>query len=502
MLRIVPIVVLALITLAIPSRATDISVTGGIVRGEDLADGSMVFRGIPYAAPPVGDLRWKPPQPITPWSGVRDATKAAAPCAQHNEGWNASDAAAGKEDCLYLSIHAPKSAAGKKYPVFFWIHGGSNRAGSGYGNANSAIYRRGVVLVAIEYRLDVFGFLSSPELTAESPNHTSGNYAALDMIAALQWVRANIARFGGDPDNVTIGGQSAGSHDVGTLLVSPLARGLFHKAIMESGPASLSLPPRTLAENEKIGADLAEFMGLHDLKALRAASATDLLAAGEKLEPPSHLPPAVIWGQQIIDGAVLPRAPLEILAKGEQAHVPLIIGDVTREFAFDAPPDVILQTFSTFFGDKAEQAKALYGVHGNELPPDDPVLGSIGTQMLADVIMRCPANKLASFQIAAGQQVWRYQFGLPRAGQPGPPAHNAELPYVFDAPPPGATFANWPPVQQYWANFFRSGDPNGAGLPRWPSMDGNKVYMAFTPQGPVIGKDLRGPICRLLNGGP
>lgn len=502
MLRIIPVFVVALIALAVPGRAADVAVTGGIVRGEDLADGSIVFRGIPYAAPPVGDLRWKPPQSVIAWPGVRDATKAAAPCIQHDEGWNSALVPVSKEDCLYLSIHAPKPEAGKKYPVFFWIHGGSNRAGAGYGDADSTMYRRGVVLVSIEYRLGVFGFLSSPELTAESPNHTSSNYAVLDMIAALKWVRDNIAKVGGDPDNVTIGGQSAGSYDVGTLLLSPLARGLFTKAVMESGPAGIGLPPRTSAENEKLGVDLAGLVGVHGLQELRAASASAVLAAGEKLVPPGKFGSGAIWGQQIIDGYVLRAGPLDILAKGEQAHVPLIIGDVTREFPFDGPPDTVLPTLSAFFGDNLDQAKALYGIQGNTFPPDDPVLGNVGTQVLADAIMRCPANKLAQFQMAAGQKVWRYQFGVPRARLPWPPAHNAELSYVFEAAPPGATFGTWPPVQQYWANFFRSGDPNGAGLPQWPEMNGDKAYMAFTPQGPMLGKDLRGSICRLLNGGP
>jgi para-nitrobenzyl esterase len=481
------------------SLAIDLPVAEGTVRGEQLADGSLVFRGIPYAAPPVGKNRWRAPQPVAPWSGVRDATKPAATCIQHNEGWNADAAAKGKEDCLYLSLHAPKHSPGEKLPVFFWVHGGGNRAGTGYGDADSAIYHRGVVIVSIEYRLGVFGFLSHPELTAESPAHASGNYALMDIIAALRWVKANITQFGGDPDNVTVGGQSAGSTDVGLLLFSPPARGLFHKMVLESGPASLSLPARPLGDNEKIGLQFASLMNAHSLKDLRAAPAETVLTIGDKIPGPDRFDPSVLWIQTILDGDVLREAPHAMLEKGEHARVPMIIGDVTREFPFDAPPDALRAALNSFYGAKADEAMKLYGFKDGTPPPDDPVLGGVGTQMLADVIMRCPANLLARYQIAAGQQVWRYQFGLPRAGFPGPPAHNAELPYVFDAPPPNATFATWPPVQQYWANFARTGNPNGPGLPEWPSMTVESTYIAFTPDGPKLGKDLRGAYCRLMN---
>ena len=197
---------------ASPAAATERLVTGGIVRGVELPEGTTVFKAIPYAAPPVGDLRWKPPAPVVPWPGIRDATEPPPPCLQHDEGWNTPDATASKEDCLYLSVRSPKHKPTDRLPVLFWIHGGSNRAGSGFGYADSAISARGVVVVAIEYRLGIFGFLASPALSAELPQHVSGNYALLDQIAALQWVKANIANFGGDPNNVTIGGQSAGAY--------------------------------------------------------------------------------------------------------------------------------------------------------------------------------------------------------------------------------------------------------------------------------------------------
>jgi para-nitrobenzyl esterase len=259
---------------AVTGGAADatVDITSGTVRGQSLPDGSAIYRAIPYAAPPLGALRWKPPQPVIPWKGVRDAVNAPRPCVQANEGWNAAESSLGSEDCLYLSIHTPKHQAGAKLPVFFWVHGGSNQAGSGYGTADSPIYKRGIVVVAIEYRLGAFGFLATPQLTAESAHRSSGNYGLLDQIAALKWVRNNVAAFGGDPDNVTIGGQSAGAMDIAQLMRSPLARGLFAKAIQESGPMP---PARTLATSETIGGKLMAQLGLApgELAKLRAIPA-------------------------------------------------------------------------------------------------------------------------------------------------------------------------------------------------------------------------------------
>lgn len=489
--------VVALCAFAVPSFATDLTVTGGTLRGEDKPDGSIVFQSVPFAAPPVGENRWRAPQPVVGWRGIRDATKRSTPCIQHDEGWNHEAALAGKEDCLYLTIHAPKLEPGKKYPVFFWIHGGSNRAGWGDEAGPSTLYSQGIVAVSVGYRLGVFGFLAHPELSAQSPDHTSGNYAVMDMIAALKWVKANIAKFGGDPGNVTIGGQSAGSADVGTLLISPQARGLFSKAVMESGPTGTRTPALTLAEYEKFGLQLAQIAKAENLKALRAMAAKDVLAESEKVTMPGPNSGAP-WSPNVVDGYVFKLQPRDILARAEQAHVPLIIGDVTREFPFTGSPDELHKMVEALYGPKANEALALYGIVNGVQPPDDPVLGNTGTQVLADALMRCPANRLARYMMAAGTPVWRYQFGIPRAGLPWPPAHNAELSYVFDQEPPGATMISWPPLQRYWANFARTGNPNGAGLPQWPAMGSEQNYIAFTPEGPKLGKDLRGDFCRLL----
>ncbi|HEY6924353.1 MAG TPA: carboxylesterase family protein [Steroidobacteraceae bacterium] len=482
--------------IAAGATAPEVAVTGGTLRGQDMPDGTALFLGIPYAAPPVGQLRWRPAQPVVPWQGIRDATKPPAPCLQHAEGWNKKDVEISREDCLYLSIRSPQRRAHARFPVLFWIHGGSNRAGSGYGYAqDTTLAEREVVLVAIEYRLGVFGFLGSPELTAESTQHASGNYALTDQIAALKWVQANIAKFGGDPANVTIAGQSAGSADVLLLMASPLTQGLFAKAINESGVPG---PSRTAAENEKIGSQLLELLHLpkdsKGLEALRAAPATEVLANSDKLEPPQGTSP--IWMSQIVDGWVETRPMQEIYAQHRQAHVPMIIGNNTREVnptvgAYEGR-DMVRKALGSRAGDLLE----LYG--GADSAPDDPILGNVGTQFMTDVVFRCPANQVAQQMLSAGVKIWRYEFGFPRTGTIGPVEHSSELNYVFHAVPADATFKTWPPVQQYWANFARTGDPNGPGLPNWPDMGRTLNYISFLPSGPEVNKGLRTAVCSVL----
>src|SRR3954469_9175187 len=239
-----------------------VRVDGGSVRGTIAGDGStLLFRGIPFAAPPVENLRWKPPRPPAPWSGVRDASGPTPACIQNDQGWNHAEFLSGREDCLTLDVGTP-SLAGKR-TVLVWIHGGSNRAGSPGEMITSPIVRDGIVLVGIRYRLGIFGFLSHPALSREGGG-ASGNYALMDQIAALKWVRANIARFGGDPDDVTIAGESAGSQDVSLLLTAPAARGLFGQAIMESGTPGFGMPFRSLAEAERIGEEASDLLGTGD----------------------------------------------------------------------------------------------------------------------------------------------------------------------------------------------------------------------------------------------
>jgi para-nitrobenzyl esterase len=492
---------LAAAWVVVPVLAADVRVTGGMVRGLDEVDGSSLYLGIPYAAPPVGELRWRPPAEVVPWRGVRDATRPPATCLQHDEGWNHGDALAGQEDCLTLSIHAPAHRTGERLPVMFWIHGGSNLAGSGAGTARSSVTQRGLVLVSIEYRLGVFGFLAARELGAESPAHVSGNYALLDQVAALRWVRRNIARFGGDPGNVTIAGQSAGGYDVAVLLLTPLARGLFHKAIAQS-PAPLLQPPSpTLAEAEGLGTQLASLLevpaGRASLQALRALPASVVLAAQDKVVPPGD-PRAAPFGQAIVDGLLLPRSPAALLAAGAQARVSLLIGSNSQEFGLDESTGSARDFLQREFGARAPLLLQAYALAGPTEPAPDAQLGNIGMQVATDVVFRCPAGELAAQQARLLPQVWRYQFSFGPRGTTLPPAHSAELGYEFDAAPAGLDFAAWPPVQAYWANFVRTGDPNGPGLPAWPALGPQRHYLDFTPRGPQAGQDLRGAFCHLM----
>lgn len=483
--------------LAARANAAPIPVTGGLVEGRTLADGSTVYLGIPYAAPPLGALRWEPPRPVVAWRGVRQAVSPPVPCAQLSEGWNAADAARSGEDCLYLSIHAPKHASGARLPVLVWIHGGSNRSGSSYGAVDSPIYSQGIVVVGVEYRLGIFGFLSLSTLSAQSPHHVSGNYGLLDQIAALGWVQRNIASFGGDPGKVTIMGQSAGGDDVGELLVSPLASGLFARAIEESGSPGL---PRTLAANEAIGSQLFTLHGLapgpRGLAALRELPMRTLLADSVRLRAPDNAFDA-LWIAVTADGWVIPRRFDGFYGNGMgPARVGLLIGNTTQEFVVDSP-QAAAGLMKLAFGPDTARALPLYGYHGAQPPPADPVLGSVATQVLTDLAFRCVSNDEALWARAGGQEVWRYQFGVPRPGS-REVSHTAELDYVFGKRPAGATFGSWPPVQLYWANFVKTGDPNGDGLPVWPAFGKDGAYMTFMPQGPGTGKDLRGPICRLM----
>ena len=487
---------LAVAAMAGMAAAGEIQVTGGKIRGIDEPDGSHLYFGIPYAAPPLGALRWRPPAPVVPWTGLRDATRPPSPCIQADEGWNAADVAKGREDCLYLSVHVPAYAAGRRLPVLFWIHGGSNRAGSGYGTAESPIYQKGLIVVSIEYRLGVFGFLASPELTEESPRHASGNYALMDQMAALRWVHDNIAAFGGDPARVTVAGQSAGAMDIAMLLRSPLARGLFSAVIQESG----SLPqPRTATDNEMIGRALMNKLGVTTLDRLREVPASELMTATATMSPPGSDNHDLLWVQSSSDGWILQASANDLYHNGDQAPVPLLLGDNSREFG--APNDLatVRGLIARNFKSNAAAADHLYGVDGDVLPPDDPVLGSVANQVVSDFVFRCPVNQEASWQLKLGQPTWRYVFGVPQPGTKEV-AHSTELAYVFGAAPKDATFGSWPPVLEYWANFVKSHDPNGPGLPKWPAMGKTAAYIDLTPDGPRLGHEWRVAQCRLFVG--
>jgi para-nitrobenzyl esterase len=472
-------------------------VTGGVVRGDVLPDGSTVFKAIPYAAPPVGSLRWKPPQPVTAWQGVRDASIAARACAQADEGWNTGDVANSDEDCLTLSIHVPKHGLHEKLPVYVWIHGGSNRAGSGHGIVESPIYKHGIVVVGIEYRLGVFGFLSSPELTAESEHHSSGNYALLDQIAALKWVQENIAVFGGDAGNVTVGGQSAGAIDIGMLLRSPLALGLFNRAIQESGVLG---PPRTAAANEHVGQTLLSLLqlppGKESLNAMRQLPTSVLIDASKKLVSPSG-DPNLLWIESTDDGWVIPTGLNNMYQSDDMVHVDHIIGNTTQEFVFEGQDADAKNMIGGVYGTQSARAMVLYTASAAEFGNDQAIFGNIGTQAITDWTERCPEYLLMKWSALNHRKVWRYEFGLPRPGS-ARVEHNAELDYVYQPAPANSTPQNWPPLQEYWANFIKFGDPNRRALMHWPDSGADARVMVFLPSGARIAENIHGPMCKLL----
>jgi len=458
-------VIAALLLAASAPASVDpvVPVAQGQLRGTRMADGRALFRGIPFAAPPVGPLRWRPPAPAATWSGIRDARTSAPSCPQPNDGWNAANAASSAEDCLYLEVGTPSTRLARPLPVMVWIHGGSNRAGGAQGTVSSSLVTRGVVLVSVQYRLGALGFMAHRALSAESPHHASGNYGLMDQQAALRWVRRNIAAFGGDPRNVTVFGESAGAQDVGLQQVSPRAAGLFDKAIEQSGTPGFGWAPRTLAASEVIGEQIAAGAGAPhaDAAALRALPVAAVLAASAKIPTPPGLPePGTVWLQITIDGWVIAEPPATTLARGGGQRVPLIIGSNLREISF--------------YADAAQARAALLAAYGPNAPlaAYDLAAAKPDTLLAAatDVVFTCPTALVAGARVRAGVPVWRYLFGY---APPNGPAvsHGSDLRTVFNAPGEGSLAVGAPPLQAYWVRFAQTGDPNGGTLPHWPQVD-------------------------------
>ena len=475
----------SVVTSSAAATAQVVRVDGGLVRGKAW-NGSRLFRGIPFAAPPVANLRWKPPQPVMPWKAVRDSLEQPPSCAQNDQGWNHSDYLIGREDCLTLDVRTP--AMDGRLPVLVWIHGGSNRAGGPNDIIRSDVGKQ-VVIVGIRYRLGIFGFLSHRKLNAEQGG-SSGNYGLMDQLAALRWVKRNIARFGGDPDNVTIAGESAGSQDVSLMLAAPAARGLFQKAIMESGTPGFGMPFRSLREAERIGDQADNLLGTRgDLKKLRSASVPALLAADLKLHDDAVESDAMVFLRITVDGKLLPKSPRELLA--ESLAKPVILGSNRVEFG---PGSAELNGFiDKAFGRHAAAARAYYKL-GQPEPPPDPRLGTRNEQVGTDVTFRCPARNLAELLSAKGAPVWLYEFDAAPGG--GKTSHAAEIAYAFG----DATLDHGQSLKPYWLNFIRSGDPNGPGLTRWPRFTASgRRHVLFSDAGVTLAGPLRPEICSLLN---
>jgi para-nitrobenzyl esterase len=473
----------ALLALAAPAAAQLANVDGGAVHGKTMDDGTALFRGIPFAAPPVEGLRWKPPQPVIPWRGTRDATVQAPSCVQNDQGWNHSDFVIGREDCLTLDVRTPSMKG--RLPVLVWIHGGSNRAGGPNDIVLSDVAKK-VVIVGVRYRLGIFGFLSHPALTAEQGG--SGNYGLMDQLAALQWVHRNIARFGGDPDKVTIAGESAGSQDVSLLLAAPAARGLFSQAIMESGTPGFGSPFRSLRDAERIGRQADALLGANGkIDEMRKMSVPALLAVDLKLHDAVLQSDDGMWDRTTVDGKLLTTDPRTLL---EQAPPrPAIVGSNKFEAGIDRTDrDSVI---ARMFGPNEEAARAWYRAD-EEDPPTDPRLGTLDDQIGTDVYFRCPAERLAQLLAGRGAPVWRYEFDGSPEGQRT--RHAAEISYAFG----DSTFAPGLSLKPYWINFVLTGDPNGNGLAAWPRFTAQaQQHVLFDAKGVAVEGPLRPQLCAL-----
>jgi len=456
------------------------------------------FRGIPYAEAPVGDLRWRPPQELARWTGVLDATAFGLHCPQVSTPYGTPSTS---EDCLFLNVFTPdKTNQGRPHllPVMFWIHGGGLVVGESDGYDPSALVAHDVVVVTINYRLGELGFLAHPALAAESPNGASGNYGLMDQQAALRWVQRNIRAFGGDPDNVTIFGESAGGLSVHSQLASPLAAGLFHKAIVESGAYSLTQP--SLAAAEAAGTAFAASANCVNQSAacLRSLSVETILA---------HQPSGTMVPN--LDGFVLPLTVGSAFATGQFNRVPVIEGTNHDEWRlFVAQTEAATHTPLTAIG----YVPAIAATLGVSLPaatfigttvyplaayPSPSVaLGAIGT----DVVFACNARR-SSRLLSQYVPTYQYEFNDPNAPMlffanisfPTGAYHASELQYIFSisetpVPNPGLSAVQTQLSQTmvgYWTQFARSGDPNSAGAPPWPPYDASDQFQSLHPPTPA-----------------
>ena len=492
-------------SITVGAHAADrVKVAAGMLEGAGpLSTGVREFKGIPFADPPVGSLRWREPQPVKPWSGVRQAAKFGARCMQLPIFGDMNFRSDGMgEDCLYLNVWTPAKSAGARLPVLVYFFGGGFMAGDGseprYEGASMAA--KGIVAVTVNYRLGVFGFFAHPALTKESPHHASGNYALLDQSAALQWVKQNIASFGGDPRKITIAGESAGSISVNAQMASPLSRDLIAGAIGESGSMLGTLSAVPLSQAEEQGSKFAAAVNAGDLAALRAIPAQQLLETAGKQGMPRFGP--------TVDGYFFPESPFAIYNAGKQAHVPLLAGWNSEEqgarsvLGRDAPTrENYEKAVARLYPNDAKAVLAEYAA-----ATDDDVV-QVATDLASDRFIAWSTWKWIDICAAnGGKPVYRYYYSRPRprmsaamgnatpglAGgvirnsgaapaTPAPPArgavHSAEIEYAMGNLDSNKVY-DWTPedhkvstvMQEYFANFIKTGNPNGTGLPAWPAV--------------------------------
>jgi para-nitrobenzyl esterase len=498
-----------------PAVMTDSGQVRGLLAGR--SGDVLAYKGIPYAKPPVGELRWKEPQPPQKWQGVRDCFKFGNACPQRPAAYmNALPQMAlnapTNEDCLYLNVWSPAKPAGGKLPVLVWIHGGGyvNGAASQPLYDGESLARRGAVVVSMNYRLGPFGFLAHPALSKESAHRVSGNYGLLDQIAALRWVKQNVANFGGDPDRVSVFGESAGGGSVLCLMSSPLARGLFHGAIAQSAGAGrvASLRPTSAGRPsaEEFGVAFAEKCGVPpagDAAALRKLDAETLLKTAPNPEAARstagrRFGAFAVSFAPVADGYVVSDAPAAVFAAGKESPVPLIIGHTRDETTFFLAQMPIAKTAAEYrkqldenFGPLAPEVAALYPVEGDKQVRD------VTSRLLTDLSWAAPTRHLARLHAANGHPTYRYVFSrgsrLPFLAPLGA-HHGCELAYVFGqvANADAAEKKLEDLVQAYWVNFAAKGNPNnGADLPKWPRFSADKDALVEFENGAEVREGYR-----------
>jgi len=476
-------------------------VESGLLKGS--VSGSVVaFKGIPFALAPVGANRWRPPQPVAPWGGTRSAATYGADCMQAP--LSADDppfASKPAEDCLYVNVWAPVERSSGPLPVMVWIYGGAFVGGGSSPAVHDGTHfaESGVVLVSFNYRVGRFGFFAHPALTKEDPDGLLGNYGFMDQIAALEWVRKNIKQFGGDPGNVTLFGESAGGISVLDLMSSPLAGGLFHKAIVESGGGRELIPMRRIHEStgnlpsaEAAGLAFAEKAGIKGQDSAALAALRELPAKRLVDNLTMATPSTPTYSGPMIDGKILIGTSEQVMLAGRAMKIPVIAGATSADmgFAFATSMDGVFSPF----GAKREAAEAAYN------PEHSSDFKKLGVLVTSDFMMVEPARFVVRWIAASGQHAYEYRFSyVPesmRKKWKGAP-HASEVPFVFDTvaerfgkhvAPSDETIAK--AALEYWVAFAKTGDPNGTGRPRWPEYNAKEdVLMNFTNAGPVAEPD-------------
>ena len=481
---------------------TQVKAAEGILEGKDLS-GITIFKGVPFAAPPVGNLRWKAPQPVQKWEGVRKATEYGPnPMQEALFGDMNFGTKVNSEDCLYLNIWTPAKTMKEHLPVLIYFNGGGLMAGSGSEPryAGDAMARKGIISITANYREGIFGFFAHPQLSKETSYKGSGNYGFMDQVAAIQWVKDNIEAFGGDPNRITIVGESAGSMSVSALMASPLCQGLFAQAMGSSGSVMGFNKVLTLKEAEQKGVELAKQIGKKNIKDLRALPAEELMKLAAVKAVPTYN----------IDGYFLTEQPTETFAKGNQTKVSLLVGGNNQEmspWALLAGKQPTVENLKAgakaMFGDNVDEAFRLYGINS-----DKDVLEQPGINLASDLFLDYSTWKWGNMhKLTSGQPVYRYRYCHPRPamaikgkvaglaggvvdakeGQPQMPqdkgaVHSADIEYAMGTLPTNRVY-DWQPedymvsdiFSQYYVNFVKTGNPNGLGLVEWPSTNGKAV---------------------------